>query len=181
MYTKTSLIADLEKFQPADEKETRDKATILALLNSTDKCFERSDFPAHITGSALLLSPDQTQTLLTHHKFLNQWFQFGGHADGDVDIRNVALREAQEESGIMDIEFVTPEIFDIDIHPIPANPKKNEPAHFHYDIRYLLRAKTVDFAVSDESHDLKWFAPEQLGVITAEPSMLRMIKKWKSL
>lgn len=26
---------------------------------------------------------------------------------------------------------------DIDTHPIPDNPKKQEPSHFHHDFRYV--------------------------------------------
>jgi len=179
MYKKSSLIADIEAFHPFDTTESQHKSAILTLLNNTDECFERHNFPGHVTGSAFVISPNGQQVLMTHHKFLGRWLQFGGHADGEVDIRNVALREAQEESGIMEIEFFMTEIFDIDVHPIPANPKKNEPAHLHYDIRYLLRTKTHEFAVSEESNELKWFTLAELQDLSPANTFDRMIAKWQ--
>lgn len=181
MYTKQNLITDIENFQTTDTIESAHKAAILDLLHSTDGCFERHNFPGHVTGSALLVSPDGQQALLTHHRILNRWFQFGGHADGQVDIREVALREAQEESGITEIEFIVPDILDIDVHEIPANPKKNEPAHLHYDIRYLLRARRMDFAVTTESHSLRWFRRDELGELDLDASVWRIIDKWAAI
>jgi 8-oxo-dGTP pyrophosphatase MutT (NUDIX family) len=179
MYTKSSLITDIEKYTPFDAIEAQHKAAILELLRNTDHCFKRSDFPGHVVGGAWVISPDGTEALLTHHKILDNWFQFGGHADGEIDIRNVALREAQEESGIDDLSFITSEIFDIDVHPIPANPKKNEPAHMHYELRYFLRANHKNQIMSDESLDVKWFSLEELQHMDFDPSRKRMITKWQ--
>ena len=64
------------------------------------QCFDRSLTVGHITGSAWLLDPSSKQLLLTHHKKLDIWVQLGGHSDGDPDTRSVALREAEEESGL---------------------------------------------------------------------------------
>lgn len=93
-----------------------------------------------MTGSAWLLNPDGTKVLLTHHKKLNRWLQFGGHSDGESNTWNVALREVTEESGIQNIQFVSSDIFDVDIHTIPENSKKNEPEHKHYDIRFFIKS-----------------------------------------
>ena len=46
-----------------------------------------------------------------HHTKLDRWFQLGGHCDGEANVLAVALKEAQEESGIMDIAPVSFEIF----------------------------------------------------------------------
>lgn len=113
-----------------------------------------------------------------HHAILDRWLQFGGHADGNPDITAVALREAEEESGITSLELVMPQIFDVDVHEIPANPKRGEPAHLHYDIRYLIRAKTQEFVVSSESKSLQWFSAKELSAMKLEPSMQRMAQKW---
>lgn len=65
------------------------------------------------------------------------WLPPGGHCDGNADIIDTVLRETQEETGIDNVNVVSNEILDIDIHLIPANPK--EPEHYHYDIRFCYR------------------------------------------
>jgi 8-oxo-dGTP pyrophosphatase MutT (NUDIX family) len=117
------------------------------------------------------------EVLLTHHRKLDRWLQLGGHADGDGDVLGVAMKEAEEESGLTDFSHVGHGIFDIDIHLIPE--RKGEPAHFHYDVRYVLRANgCLDFTVSEESHDLRWVKLDGVKTLTSEPSMMRMVAKW---
>lgn len=144
----------------------------MTFINDNLSCFERSN-AGHITGSAWIVNHEGTHALLTHHKKLNSWFQLGGHADGDSDIRRVALKEAQEESGIQILECIIPTIFDIDIHPIPG------PCEYHYDVRYLLRAaKDAQFNVSDESHDLAWVDLTKVSDYSKERSVVRMAEKY---
>jgi len=176
--SKAKLLADLEAYQPYDATEQDHLHKTLELLRGTDDCFLRSDFPAHIVGGGWLVSKDGSKVLLTRHKTLNRWLQFGGHADGDTQIADVALRETLEESGIKNVEFVTDMIFDVDAHPIPANPKKGEPEHMHYELRYLLRAK--DDAIVDPECEVRWFAPEDLAAMEFSDSVRRMIAKWQA-
>lgn len=160
------------------ESEVIDRFT--ALLSDHADCFERHHFsPGHITGSAWLVDEAGENVLLTHHRKLDAWLQLGGHSDGDPDTAAVAIREAEEESGLS-VALLWPEIFDIDVHEIPA--RKNDPAHYHFDVRYALTSTSGrDYSVSDESHDLAWVPTDQLGRFTAEESMLRMARKWDSL
>ena len=146
------------------------------LLGHRD-AFERRCAPGHITGSAWLVDAAGTRVLLTHHRKLDRWLQLGGHADGDADVARVALREAQEESGLRDLA-VEPAIFDIDRHRIPA--RADDPEHWHYDVRFVVRANGSDeFVVSDESHELAW---RSIGDVaddaTLDPSLRRMARRW---
>ena len=90
----------------------------------------------------------------------------------------VALREAKEESGIHAIEPLSKDIFDVDVHLIPARPF--EPEHYHYDIRYLFKmTQDVDYEINDEMHELRWFTPEEaLKLPKIDQSIVRMIKKF---
>jgi len=142
-------------------------------------CFERTTKAGHITGSSWLVDASGQNTLLTHHRKLNKWLQLGGHADGDSVIVRVARTEAQEESGIEEIVVLDPEIFDLDIHPIPA--RGSDPEHLHYDVRFTMRAAHSNHVVSDESHDLAWVSVELIDDFTTEESMLRMARKWNIL
>ena len=139
--------------------------------------YERSCVPGHYTGSAWLVSADGTRVLLLHHRKLDRWLQPGGPADGDKDLARVALREAEEETGLTGL-VLEPGIYDLDRHVIPA--RKQDPEHFHYDVRFVVRALGSErFTVSDESHALEWrhvAAVAEDG--SADPSVRRMARKW---
>ena len=139
--------------------------------------FEREFAIGHFTGSAWLVSADGSRVLLTHHRKLGMWLQLGGHADGDTDLMRVALREAEEESGL-DGLAVEPDIFDLDRHRIPA--RGDDPEHWHYDVRYVVRAGTNEaFVVSDESHALAWREIAEVARDdAADSSVQRMAKKF---
>ena len=174
------LCKALQKYAEShpEQKITADR--MLDFVRSTPHCFERSHAAGHMTGSAWLLNPTGDKALLTLHHNLQRWMQTGGHADGDPDTLRVALKEAEEESGITGIVPISGEIFDIDIHLIPARPAKGEPAHFHYDVRYLLRAPHEQYAISHESDDLAWWSAEDFATRAAEldASVLRMAELW---
>jgi 8-oxo-dGTP pyrophosphatase MutT (NUDIX family) len=149
----------------------------LAFLDSSPDVFERWHPPGHFTGSAWLVSADRARVLLTHHRKLGRWLQLGGHADGDPDLAAVALREAQEESGLSGLR-VEPQIFDIDRHCIPS--RGDQPEHWHYDVRYVVIASDDErFTVSDESHALAWRDVAALAEdADADTSMRRMAGAW---
>ena len=140
------------------------------------QCFERSLKEGHVTGSAWILDSTGEKTLLTHHRKLNLWLQPGGHADGNSDVLAVAMQECREETGLSSFTAISTEIFDLDIHGIPA--RKEDPAHYHYDVRFLIRDESGEaFVVSEESHDLAWVPLERLEDYTTEWSMRRMRDK----
>lgn len=176
-----SLIRCLEAHNPEDDKERIDRAAMIALLKSGQDCFVRTNLWAHFTGSALLTSRDGSRVLLNKHKSLGFWMQFGGHADGNQNLLDVARRELEEESGFTTILPVTEKILDIDIHPIPYSSRKREPAHLHYDVRYLFRLTNNDenFIISDESTDMRWCHYDEAVVLTGPGSVARMLGKWK--
>ncbi len=148
-----------------------------AFVERHPDCFERSLPSGHVTGSAWLVDVTGTRVLLTHHRKLGIWVQLGGHADGNPDVRAVALAETREESGLADVALLEAGAFDIDIHRIPA--RGVEPEHEHYDVRFALQAiGSQQYRVSAESHDLAWVAIDRLNEYTDEVSMLRMADKW---
>ena len=171
------LVKEFAEKHP-EQRETADR--MCRFIAATPDCFERTHAEGHITGSAWLINPAGDKALLTLHHKLQRWMQTGGHADGEPDTLRVALREAEEESGIQGIQPVSPEIFDIDIHRIPARPARGEPEHYHYDVRYLLRAPHEEFIVSDESDALAWWTAEDFATRAAEldEAVQRMARRY---
>src|SRR4051812_18998386 len=76
---------------------------VAAFVNAHPDAALRANVTGHLTGSALVVDATGERTLLMLHRKLGRWFQPGGHADGDTNLPAVALREAQEETGIADL------------------------------------------------------------------------------
>ena len=178
--TRISLINALENYRTDYIEEKEFSIRFLDLLKS-DRAYHRDHLPSHITGSAWIIDETKQFTLLTHHAKLNKWLQTGGHADGEENVLNVALREAEEESGLKNFKLLQPTIFDLDIHLIPE--RKDFPEHFHYDIRFLFEASMKEqIIISEESHDVAWKRIDEIDVLTNHnPSMIRMAEKTKLL
>jgi 8-oxo-dGTP pyrophosphatase MutT (NUDIX family) len=172
---RAQLVA-LDLSERADEQQARRK--MIALLDSCADCFTRSAFPAHFTGSALVVNADGSRALLHHHRKLDRWLQFGGHCDGDEDVLRVARREAQEESGIDGLIVASVRPFDLDLHEIPAHGV--EPRHWHYDVRYVLIApENAVSCTSSESRELRWFTPSEMEELPLDEGLQRMVGKWR--
>ena len=176
---RNDVLEKLRLYRKTHPAETAVADRLIAFVEDHPDCFERSLQIGHLTGSAWVVNKAGTHVLLTHHKKLNIWVQLGGHADGNPDMLNAALQEAVEESGIPNLQPVSRDIFDIDIHLIPE--QKNEPEHHHHDIRFVFQCmKSEEYIVSDESHDLAWVKIARLAEYSSEESMLRMKAKWQS-
>ncbi len=154
-------------------------ARILAFVETHEDCFERSLLVGHVTGSAWVVDPERTHALLVHHRRLGRWLQPGGHCDGDPDVLATAMREVLEETGI-EATPVTEAVFDVDAHDIPE--RGAEPAHVHYDIRFLAEAPlSQEPVVSPESREVRWVRLEEIASLDTDESVLRLVEKTKPL
>ena len=146
------------------------------------ECFFRELWPAHVTGSAWVISPDRERVLMMHHRKHDQWFQPGGHADGDHDILRVALKETSEETGIdpAQVKLLHTAIFDVDIHTIPAIG--DDPRHEHIDIRFLVEIDdSLPVPGNDESHEVLWMRLFEVSRYNNNRSTYRMVEKTRYL
>ena len=170
------LLALLARFGARNPQDSETARLFESFVHEHADCARRELQIGHLTGSAWLVSADGERILLTHHRKLNRWLQLGGHADGDTDLAAVALREAEEESGLIDLS-VEPEIFDLDRHWIPE--RGHEPGHWHYDMRFVVRANGSEaFAISEESLALAWKDIAKIaGDTEADESLRRMAKR----
>lgn len=173
----TKLRELLQHYHPTDPGEQLSKQRMLQFLETHHDCFERACVSGHFTASSWLLNKDGSQALLLLHGKLNIWLQAGGHCDGDPNMLRVAIKEAQEESGIIDIKPVSESIFDIDVHLIP--PHGPDPEHYHYDVRFLLQVQSDEPLIcSPESQALQWFGKDKTQLPNKNQSIMRMFEKW---
>jgi 8-oxo-dGTP pyrophosphatase MutT (NUDIX family) len=170
------LLNLLETYNPTDRNEQKMRNETIDFVYKNEGCFTRELLVGHITGSAWIVDKTHQNVLLIHHKKLNQWFQPGGHCDGDSDVLNVAMKEANEETGLLDIKLLSKQIYDIDIHIIPQ--RKDVPAHYHYDVRFIFEAdENQELIISEESNDLAWIPIEKMAEFNNSESMMRMARK----
>lgn len=165
----------LETYEARDAAQAEFRASMLEWIERfPENAHRRSCLEGHLTGSALLLDHARERVLLHHHRKLGMWLQFGGHCDGDGDLRRVALRETIEESGITP-EWMSDAPFDLDIHSIPAC--KAEPEHLHLDVRFLATAPDgAKEECSEESRELRWFTLAEALKLDIDGSLRRMIE-----
>jgi len=174
--SRTRLLQQLREHTPFNDHEAAMLEATCDFVAANPECFERSLATGHLTGSAWILDREGAHVLLTHHRKLNRWLQLGGHADGDTNLFRVAQREALEESGLEDIQALSENIFDVDVHHIPE--RGLEIAHLHYDVRFLFEAdRRLPLVVSAESRALAWVKLEDLARMNTDQSVLRLAAK----
>lgn len=105
----------------------------------------RDTYPGHATTSALIVSPDLSQTLLIDHKHLKRWLQPGGHYEPADFFWQSAMREAVEETAVQGL-LLHPwhdgadRPFVIDSHDVPGKAARGERPHVHHDLQFLFVA-----------------------------------------
>jgi len=174
-----NLTESLEAYRLINDGESYTIDQFRRFIAAHEDAFMRSCAPGHITGSALVVDPSMTMTLLVHHRKLGKWLQPGGHCEAGETALQAAMREALEETGVRAVPYAPDQIFDIDIHSIPDRP--DTLAHFHYDVRFLLVAQPGQTSVSHESHAVEWVRFDEALRRNQEESIVRMLAKASAL
>ncbi len=170
----SDLRGRLEAYRAPAEEADSVAATLQLLDQSADPMSADHFVPGHVTASAFVVDRSHTRLLLIHHGKLHLWLQPGGHVDPGEDVLTAAIREVEEETGVIGVP-IDAGVFDVDVHPIP--PSGGRPAHNHYDVRFLLEATGEDLIESDEVLDVRWVRFDDVGEIVTDGSVLRATKK----
>ncbi|MCM2314721.1 MAG: NUDIX domain-containing protein [Thermoanaerobaculia bacterium] len=173
-----TLLETLAAFEPVDAVERGHHTSITRLVETSPAPFSRHSFdPGHVTASAFIIDTTGARLLLHHHRRLDRWLQMGGHVDEGELVVDAALREAREESGLDELALAGSGPFDLDVHAIPAG--KGEPAHLHFDVRFVVHAASPEAirVAANESLELRWFTFEEALEAMASPESARAIGK----
>lgn len=171
----------LQRYRPADDEESTHHRRMLGLADIGAAGFDRAHFaPGHFTASAFVLSPDSASILLILHGKLGLWLQPGGHVESsDADIATAATREVLEETGLGAVDLVQSAPIDLDVHVIPA--RKEMPAHEHFDVRFLFRARTVRHEAQSDALAARWVQLHDLDGLQTDESVMRAVRKIRAL
>lgn len=172
---------ELEKYRPWNEQEQKDRERILAFLDRNPDAFLRTNLTAHMTASAWIVDPARDKVLLIYHKIYDSWAWTGGHADGEEDLLSVALREAREETGLVNVRPVTEEIYSLEVLTVDGHEKRGEyvPSHLHMNVTYLLEADEADalHIREEENSGVAWFGLTEALAASSEPWFVERIYK----
>ena len=165
----------LEAYRPFNEQEERDRQAMLAAMAAHEDIFLRSCAFFHMTASAWIVNARRDRALMAWHNLYRAWSWTGGHADGETDLLSVALREAREETGLVHVAPVFPEIFSLETLWVEGHEKRGKyvPCHLHLNVTYLLEADAGDAlrAKPDENSGVRWFMLDEAVEASTEEWM----------
>ena len=182
----------VEEFTPQDEAQRSARDQVLRFAAQHSDALYRSCVAGHFTASAWVVNHRCDAGLVLLHAKAGRWLQPGGHADGDACLAAVALRECEEETGIVGLR-VSRDPVDIDVHVFRDIRLANRasqadrasqgddglPGPLHLDVRYVVQAPSYA-AVSGnhESEQLRWVGENDLGeaALDLDESTLRLAR-----
>ena len=187
MFELYDAIKNFKSFVP---QEISDKAIILEQLETNKNCFYRENLIAHFTASAWIVNKNRDKVLMVYHNLFDSYSWTGGHADGELNLPYVALREVKEETGLSEVFFLTEEPFSIEVLTVDGHFKNCNyvPSHLHLNISYLFEAdETMPLKINPkENSDVKWIDVKDIEKFVSEKWMFnnvysKLIKKVSAL
>lgn len=176
-----SLYNTIKNYKPTNEQEERDRILMLEFIQNNSDCLERKNQVAHFTTSIWTVNKERTKTLMVYHNIYDSWSWIGGHADGEEDLSQVALRELQEETGVKHATLVNKDIFSLEILTVDGHMKKGVyvPSHLHLNVTYLAEADESErlLVKEDENQAVKWWTFEKALEASTEPWMVENVYK----
>lgn len=170
-----SFLDRLAAHHPADGRERVSLERVREFVARSPAAFSRTNSEGHVTASAVVARPEDSAFLLVWHRKLARWLQPGGHLEeSDSSVFAAAVREAREETGLE--RFTAPlgeGLLDVDVHPIPTHG--SDPAHFHFDARYLLLATPPEPTPRDG--DVRWSTLPRALEAGVDESLARALRK----
>lgn len=176
-----TLLEKIENYVPFNSEEENDKKAFIYFLNTNKDVFKRDNMVGHVTVSSHIVNKERTKVLLCFHNIYNSWSWTGGHSDGDDDLISVALKEAKEETGVLNIKPLLNDIFSLEVLTVDGHYKNGKyvSSHLHYNVTFLLEADEADALKVNkaENKDVGWFSNEDFLKVVSEEWMIKHIYK----
>lgn len=176
-----SLYHEIQKYTPVNQQEEQDQKLFLKYMENCSDYLDRGNQIAHFTASIWTINPERTKTLMVYHNIYDSWSWIGGHADGMEDLRSVAMRELQEETGVRDAALLGGDIFSLESLTVNGHIKRGRyvPSHLHLNVTYLAEAREQEALIvnADENQAVKWWSFEDALRVPNEPWMITHVYK----
>lgn len=175
-------IKQIEAYVPRCEQEKQDKKIVYHFAKThPHNVLLRSNEVAHLTSSGFIMNKDLTRVLIIYHKIYQAWGWTGGHMDGDIDLLEVAIKEAKEETGITNVVPMSKHIMSLDILPVWGHEKRGHyvSAHLHLNVAYILIADENDPLIVNEveTGGVKWIEADDIGDHSDEADLVVVYNK----
>lgn len=166
------LKEQIEKYKPYNEQEEKDKETILKYINTFDDVLTRNNEFGHFTASSWVVNKERTKVLMIYHNIYKSWAWTGGHADGESNLLNVAIRELKEETGVKNVKVLKDDIFSLEMIYVNGHIKRGKyvSSHVHLNLTYLLEVDENETlkVKEDENSGVKWIDIEDIEKVCNE-------------
>ena len=174
-----NLKEQIQNYKPYNEQEAKDQKAILTYLDTFEDVLTRKNEFGHFTASSWAVNPERTKVLMIYHNIYQSWAWTGGHADGESDLLQTAIRELKEETGVENVKVVNPDIFSLEILTVDGHMKKGNyvSSHVHLNLTYLLEVDENEILKmkEDENSGVKWVRLEEVKKVSNEKWMCENI------
>lgn len=176
-----NLFQEIKNYQPKNTQEACDKEIMLQYIQQHPDYLCRENSIGHFTVSIWTVNKARTKTLMVYHTIYDSWSWIGGHADGNEDLKAVALKELQEETGVKKATLVSDEIFSLEILTVNGHIRRGAyvPSHLHLNVTYLAEADEQEELTINalENKDVKWWSFDEALKVPNEPWFIEWIYK----